>query len=96
MLTTLSIFDTIAVSLEGSLRVPFFRFWRGELIMSKKPYHDHVSFEEIIEDGWSRGFDPEQTVDEAAAMGYTVTLFEVQERWKEHQKVMDDYYKERK
>lgn len=64
--------------------------------MSKKPYHDHVSLEEIIEDGWSRGFVPEQTVDGAAAMGYTVTLFEVQERWKEYRKVMDDYYKEKK
>jgi len=44
---------------------------------NKPPYVAGTSLDEIISDGWSRDLDPQQTVDEAAIMGHTVTLDEV-------------------
>ena len=50
--------------------------------MKQKPYHDWVPLANIVADGWSRGFHPEQTVDEAAEMGFTITIIEVKNQWK--------------
>ena len=33
-------------------------------------YRRHTKLQYILEDGWSRGFEPEQTLQEASAAGY--------------------------
>lgn len=53
--------------------------------MSNKPYKDRVSLEEIMHDGWSRGFNPEQTLAEARDMGFTITPDLLSITWEEHQ-----------
>jgi len=50
--------------------------------MEIKPYKDGVTLAQIIEDGWARGFLPNQTVEEAEIMGYHVTMMEVENAWK--------------
>lgn len=35
----------------------------------------------IIQDGWARGFEATQTVEEAQASGYKITLEQVQSYW---------------
>lgn len=49
---------------------------------NKKPYKDGVTLEQILLDGWSRGFLAEQTVEECAEMGYIVDYGYVNEYWK--------------
>ncbi len=39
-----------------------------------KPYKPEVTKEQIILDGWAHGFQPPQTKDELAQMGFEVTL----------------------
>ncbi len=58
--------------------------------MKKKPYKDWVSLYQIVKDGWSRGFKPEQTVDEAGIMGYSITLEEVNELWEGFKKEYEE------
>lgn len=48
-----------------------------------KPYREGTSLEEIIKDGWSRGFAIGQIVHEAKAMGYSITLPECRVKWQE-------------
>ena len=59
----------------------------------KKPYRDNVSLKCIIEDGWSRGFMIEQTVDEAKVMGYSTSIEEVQKQWDILTRGMETYFK---
>lgn len=44
-------------------------------------YKEGTPLAEIIDDGWSRGFQLEQTVKEATAMGFEVTEAFVKARW---------------
>lgn len=46
-------------------------------------YKDGTPLDAILRDGWSRGFDPVQTRNEAEVMGFKVELSEVIERWAE-------------
>ena len=56
----------------------------------KKPYKEFVTLKDIIEDGWSRGFQVEQTVEEANIMGFLVDNIQVTEAWG---KLTDTYNK---
>jgi hypothetical protein len=47
----------------------------------KKPYKDHVTLEAMVIDGWSRGFDPDQTVEETAIMGFSIDIEKVKAAW---------------
>lgn len=49
---------------------------------NKKPYKDGVTLEQILLDGWSRGFQAAQTVEECNIMGYTIDLEHVNTYWK--------------
>jgi hypothetical protein len=55
--------------------------WRNA--MQTPVYKAGTTLEQIIEDGYYRGFEATQTVVEAAASGFTVTLEQVQSCWKE-------------
>lgn len=57
-----------------------------------KPYKDHVTPEQILMDGWSRGFDPSQTQDELKQMGHTRTIQEIREHWAILEADMEAYY----
>lgn len=46
-----------------------------------KPYKDWVTLEQILEDGWSRGFHAPQTKREAREMGFEVSLPEITVFW---------------
>lgn len=47
-----------------------------------KPYKDGTPVFEILWDGWSRGFKPEQTHAELAIMGYTdITIEDIKSIW---------------
>ena len=49
-----------------------------------KPFRDGTTLDEIMQDGWSRGFNPEQTVSECVVMGFThISLSDVVAAWKE-------------
>ncbi len=47
----------------------------------KKRYKEGTTLNQIIEDGWSRGFKAKQTVSEAAAMGFGITKDELFAVW---------------
>jgi hypothetical protein len=51
--------------------------------MNTPVYVTGTTLKQIIEDGYYRGFEATQTVDEATASGFTVTLEQVQTSWKE-------------
>ena len=53
-----------------------------------KPYKDETTQGEIIADGWSRGFEPSQTVGECRAMGFDTSLEWVESRFK----LLDEEY----
>lgn len=48
--------------------------------MSKK-YHEGTPLLAIIQDGWSRGFEVEQTLEEARDMGYAVDRGYIVKTW---------------
>jgi len=49
--------------------------------VSRQPYTLETTLKQMIEDGWSRGFQPEQTVAEAESMKFTVTKEKVLADW---------------
>lgn len=49
-----------------------------------KPYVDGISLEDIIEDGWSRGFPPSQTIEEAKMMGFDLPLWYLLAEWERY------------
>jgi hypothetical protein len=48
----------------------------------KNPYKEGTTLEQILADGWCRGFDPRQTQKEAETMGYRVSIAEIAADWK--------------
>jgi hypothetical protein len=60
--------------------------------MGMKPYRDNTPLEEILRDGWSRGFLPEQTIEEASAMGFKVSEEDVDIAWHNFQTEMEAYF----
>ena len=58
-----------------------------------KPYKDGTTLYEILKDGWSRMFEHEQTVNEAAQMGYTVTEEYVESIWQVFEEDMGSYFR---
>lgn len=58
-----------------------------------KPYKETVTLYEIVKDGWSRGFDPEQTRQDAGDMGYDITIDSIKTSWLAFQDDMDDYFR---
>jgi len=46
-----------------------------------KPYREGTTLDQILTDGWSRGCDPEQTLDEAKAMGFTLAYVDITAKW---------------
>lgn len=58
--------------------------------LSKNVYRRHVTLQQIIEDGWSQGFMPEQTIREASNAGYArcVTEARIMDTWRR----MDEDY----
>ena len=46
-----------------------------------KPYKEGTPLEEIIKDGWSRGFRYEQTLYEAKEMGYELSKARLVREW---------------
>jgi len=50
-------------------------------MIKNKPYKDGVTLKQILEDGWSSGFQPEQTIMEAGQMGYSISLKKVLIYW---------------
>lgn len=59
-----------------------------------KPYKDGVSLEDIIEDGWSRGFQTSQVIGEAHQMGYNITRREVMDKYIEYESKMEDFHRQ--
>lgn len=53
-----------------------------------KPYVDGTSLEDIIEDGWSRGFPPSQTIEEAKMMGFDLPLWYLLAEWERYEQAM--------
>lgn len=49
--------------------------------MMKPVYKPGTTLAQIIEDGWSRDFQAEQTLMEAQAQGFTVTITEIRTEW---------------
>ena len=60
--------------------------------MCDLPYKPGTTKEQMIFDGWSRGFKPKQTVDELAQMGFEVSLPFVAKEFERHQDEMEAYY----
>jgi len=58
-----------------------------------KPYKDSATLDDIITDGWSRGFEIEQTMDECRMMGYEVDYNLVFDKWELLTTEMDEYFK---
>lgn len=58
----------------------------------KKVYRDGTTLDQIIFDGWSRGFLPDQTLCEALAQGYSVTLDQILLRWSDLDKEYQQYF----
>ena len=55
-------------------------------------YPEGTPAEEIIEDGWARGFKPEQTVQELREVGYIdATVSVVTKCWEELNNVCNSY-----
>lgn len=48
----------------------------------KQVYKPHVTAQEMSLDGWSRGFDPQQTLEEMTAMGIDISLMQIENHWK--------------
>ena len=59
----------------------------------KKPYKDFVTLKDIIEDGWARGFQVEQTVEEANIMGFLVDNTKVTTAWKKLTETYNKHFK---
>lgn len=55
---------------------------------NKKPYVEGTTLEKILLDGWSRGFEVQQTVDECNEMGHNVDTKLVEACWQ----VLDDHF----
>lgn len=45
------------------------------------PYKVGTTLDQIIRDGWSRGFDPEQTLREAGVMGFDLDKAALSLQW---------------
>lgn len=57
-----------------------------------KPYRDDVTAQQIMEDGWARGFRVTQTLSELHAMGFNaLTEADVLADWKRQNKEFDNY-----
>ena len=56
-----------------------------------KAYKPSVGLEAIIWDGWSRGFYPMQTLQEARAMGFVVSLEWIQAHWERMTREMYEF-----
>ena len=48
----------------------------------KQLYVDGITLPQILEDGWCRGFEADQTVSEAEYMGFLIPEEEVIQHWK--------------
>jgi len=57
--------------------------------MAMNKYKDGTTKEQIIYDGWSRGFDISQVIDEVNDQGFTVTHDEVKAAYNKHQDEME-------
>lgn len=54
-----------------------------------KPYKDGVTADDIVFDGWSRGFCVEQTLDELQAMGFMAHRASVLQLWADYDAAME-------
>jgi len=57
-----------------------------------KPYVENTPLSEILIDGWSRGFGPEQTLAEADAMDFELTREELDAAWDQLEQEMVGYF----
>lgn len=48
----------------------------------EKAYVDGTTLQQILDDGWSRGFLPQQTLEEAEAQGFSLSAEELTAAWK--------------
>ena len=48
----------------------------------EQPYVDGITLPQILEDGWCRGFETDQTMEEAKYMGFTITEEDISIQWK--------------
>lgn len=55
-------------------------------------YRPECTLHDILLDGWSRGFQIEQTVQEARDHGCPVTEEEVRQQWNEYQIQCDQWF----
>ena len=61
----------------------------------EKAYKEGTTLQEIIDDGWSRGFLLDQTLREATAQGYEITSEYLRRAWDLwDQKMMEDMCRE--
>lgn len=61
-------------------------------MIDQRVYKNGVTKDQIVFDGWSRGFEVLQTVREVEAQGFEVTEDEVTSEFKRHQFDMEEYY----
>ena len=64
--------------------------------LPEKKYKEGTTLDEIIFDGWSRGFIVEQTLSEAVLQGFEVTREEVIKAWHKHDEEMDKFFQSHK
>jgi hypothetical protein len=53
-----------------------------------RPYREDTTLDDIIKDGWARGFALSQTIYEAKQMGFTITVEELRTQWR----ALDDQF----
>ena len=56
-----------------------------------KVYQEGTTLQEIIKDGWARGFQVSQTLSEATDMGYTLTEESILAEWELLDKEVDNW-----
>jgi hypothetical protein len=59
-----------------------------------KVYKPHVTAQEMSIDGWSRGFQPSQTLEEMRSMGVDITEEQLTKHWKALQDAFEKPYNE--
>ena len=59
---------------------------------NSKPYKTGTPLDEIIRDGWSRGFKFEQTIEEAKIMGFIITEEDLLKEWDRLEYEMIEYF----
>jgi hypothetical protein len=59
--------------------------------MKAPVYPTETQLATILADGWARGFDPEQTIEEAQAIGFSIIKEEVLTAWQDQDEAYEQF-----